>query len=54
MWAEYGPTRNERARGQNSINNAQVPPLTLRIRNFLTHIQIQRGKFSLTREWQSH
>ena len=47
MWAEYGPARNERARGQNSINNAQVPPLTLRIRNFLTHIQIQREKFSL-------
>ena len=53
MWAEYGPARNKRARGQNSINNAQVPPLTLRIRYFLL-IQIQREKFSLTREWQSH
>ena len=34
MWAEYGLARNERARGQNFINNAQVPPLTLMIRNF--------------------
>ena len=34
MWTEYGPARNERARSQNSINNAQVPPITLMIRNF--------------------
>ena len=44
MWTEYGPARNERARGQNSINNAQSPSPNPKDTLFFTHIQIQREK----------
>ena len=54
MWAEYGPTRNERARGQNSINKKLKSLPNPKDTLFQTHIQIQRENFSLTREWQSH
>ena len=38
VWAEYGPARNERARGQNSIYiEGSSPSQTLRIRTILTY-----------------
>ena len=57
MWAEYGPARDERARGQNSINNAQVPSLTFL--SIILHIfdlrETEReNSFLLYCKWQSH
>ena len=54
VWAEYGPARNERARGQNSINKKLKSLPNPKDTLFNTHIQIQRGNFSLTRDRQSH
>ena len=46
VWAEYGPARNERARGQNSIYiEGSSPSQTLRIRTIHSHIQFSEKYF---------
>ena len=54
VWAEYGPARNERACGQNSINKKLKSLPNPKDTYYFAHIQIQREKFSLTRERHSH
>ena len=54
VWAEYGPARNERARGQNSINKKLKSLPNPKDTLFQTHIQIQREILSLIRERHSH
>ena len=48
MWAEYDPTRNERARGQNSINKMLKSLSNPKDTYFHSHIQIQINIFSNT------
>ena len=48
VWAEYGPTRNKRARGQNSINKRLKSLPNPKDTYFHSHIQIQRNTFSDT------
>ena len=45
VWAEYGSARNERARGQNSINR-RLKSLPNPKDTYNSHIQIQRNIFS--------
>ena len=43
VWAEYGPARNERARGQNSIYiEGSSPSQTLRIRIIISHTDSEK------------
>ena len=53
VWAEYGPTRNERARGQNSINMLKSLP-NPKDTYFLDSHTDSREIFSLKRERHSH
>ena len=48
MWAEYGPARNERARGQNSINMLKSLPNPKDTYNFDSHTVSERKLFSDT------
>ena len=54
VWAEYGPARNERARGQNSINRRlkSLPNPKGYVQFILTYRF--REIFSLTSERHSH
>ena len=55
VWAEYGPARNERARGQNSIYiEGSSPSQTLRIRTILTYSFLRNFFFSEIGERHSH
>ena len=45
VWAEYGSARNERARGQNSIN-IRLKSLPIPKDTYNSHKQIQRIIFS--------
>ena len=54
VWAEYGPARNERARGHNSIYiEGSSPYQTLRIRIIILTYRF-REIFFLTSERHSH
>ena len=48
MWAEYGPARNERARGQNSTNMLKSLPNPKDTYNSYSHIDSERNTFSNT------
>ena len=48
VWAEYGPARNERARGQNSIYRRLKSLPNPKDTYYHSHIQILRD-FSLTK-----
>ena len=48
MWAEYGPARNERARGQNSINMLKSLPNPKDTYNSYSHTDSERNTFSDT------
>ena len=45
VWAEYGPARNERARGQNSIYRRLKSLTNPKDMYNHSHIQIQRNIF---------
>ena len=54
VWAEYGPARNEGARGQNSIyKEGSSPSQTLRIRTIFSHT-VSEKDFSEISERHSH
>ena len=42
VWAEYGPARNERARGQNSINMLKSLPNPKDTHNSFSHTESEK------------